>query len=310
MAKFLDIDISELREVLGSETRAKYGTYYFRCPSCAKMGKDTKGDNLVFNSSNGKLRCFGCGEGQREVLSLINEHRKKTGYWNEENFNKRQEKKEQIKKQEKKPLWYEVNAENLLIYMCEATEELLEAEPVIEWLYNKHCINKKTIEDCGIGLDADKNAICFPIFSISHEQMLVGFEYRLIGEKKQIWRTKDAPACLASIWGRTAAPNIIICEGYKDAYCLKQMLELQNKAGDYYILTPANGVADIKNHLPLIDFSQYKTCYLLLDNDEAGDKITAEILEEYPFFIDKRGFLKKNNVEDVADYWRFKYGCN
>ena len=140
--------------------------------------------------------------------------------------------------------------------------------------------------------------------------MLVGFEYRLIGDKKQIWRTPQAPACLASIWGRTAAPNIIICEGFKDAYCLKQMLELQNKAGDYYILTPANGVADIKNHLPLIDFTQYKTCYLLLDNDEAGDKVTAEILEEYTFFIDKRGFLKKNNIEDVADYWRFKYGSN
>lgn len=304
MAKFLDIDISELREVLGSETRAKYGTYYFRCPACAKMGKDTKGDNLVFNSSNGKLRCFGCGEGQYEVLGLINELRQKNGYWQ-----KPHKEGKILEKQLEKPKWYDINQENLFIYQCEAEQELLEARPIVEWLYEKHGINEQTIRDCGIGLDADKNAVCFPIYSINHDT-IVGFEYRLIGEKKQIWRTKDTPACLAEIWGRRAAPNIIICEGFKDAYCLKQMLELQNKAGDYYIITPANGVADIINNLPIIDFSKYKTSYLLLDNDEAGDKATAEILEEYPFFIDKRNFLKKNNIEDVADYWRFKYGCN
>lgn len=310
MAKFLDISVDELRAVLGAETKSKYGTYYFRCPDCAKYGKDTKGDNLVFNSSNGKLRCFGCGEGQTTVLKMINEVRQKNGYWNHENFEKRQNLKKQREEQAKKPLWYEINKEELFQYQCEAEQELLEARPIVEWLYEKHGINEQTIRDCGIGLDADKNAVCFPIYSIQHEQMLVGFEYRLLGEKKQIWRTKDTPACLATIWGRENASHVIICEGYKDAYCLKQMLELQNKASDYYILTPANGVADIINHLPCVDFSQYKTCYLLLDNDEAGDKITAEILEEYPFFIDKRGFLKKNNVEDVADYWRFKYGCN
>lgn len=301
--KFLDISVEELREVLGHETKSKYGTYYFRCPECAKMGKDTHGDNLVYNSSNGRLRCFGCGEGQITVLRMINEYRSKTGYWQ-----KSKEEREKSKpKIEKKPLWYEINKEELLIYMCEATEELLDAEPVVEWLYNKHGINKQSIIDCGIGMDADKNAICFPIFSINHEQILVGFEYRLIGETKKIWRTKDAPSCLAAIYGRTTAPNIIICEGYKDAYCLKQMLELQNKADDYYILTPANGVSDIINHLPSIDFTQYKTCYLLLDNDEAGDKATNEILNEYSFFIDKRNFLKKNNLDDVAEYWRFKY---
>ena len=96
MAKFLDIDINELREVLGNETRAKYGTYYFRCPECASMGKDTKGDNLVFNSSNGKLRCFGCGDGQYKVLGMINELRKKNGYWKQENYEKRQEKKQEL----------------------------------------------------------------------------------------------------------------------------------------------------------------------------------------------------------------------
>lgn len=306
--KFLDIEINELREVLGKETKSRYGTYYFRCPECANMGKDTKGDNLVFNSSNGKLRCFGCGEGQYKVLGMINELRRKNKYWDKENFEKKQQKKEELKNKESNPLWYEINREELIIYQCEATEELLAAEPIINWLYEKHGINRQTIEDCGIGLDCDKNAICFPIYSIIHEQLLVGFEYRLIGDKKQIWRTPQTPSCLAAIWGSPHAPNLVICEGFKDAYCLKQLLELQAKAGDYYILTPANGVADIKSHLPRTDFTQYKTCYLLLDNDEAGDKVTAEILEEYTFFIDKRGFLKKNDIEDVADYWRFKHG--
>lgn len=307
MAKFLDIDINELREVLGNETRAKYGTYYFRCPECASMGKDTKGDNLVFNSSNGKLRCFGCGDGQYKVLGMINELRKKNGYWKQENYEKRQEKKQEIQKQEAKPLWFEINKEELLMYMCEATEELLEAEPVVEWLYNKHGINKQSIIDCGIGMDADKNAICFPIFSINHEQILVGFEYRLIGETKKIWRTKDSPSGIAQVWGRKSAPYVIILEGYLDCYCFKQFLEKKRLSDDYLILTPANGANDLLKHLNKIDFSKYKTCYLLLDNDNVGDTVTDNILEQYNFFIDKREVLKKNNVKDFKDLYKLKY---
>ena len=220
--KYLDISVEELRAVLGYETKSKYGTYYFRCPECAKYGKDTHGDNLVFNSSNGRLRCFGCGEGQKTALTMINEYRQKTGYWNDENFKKRQEQKQKVEEYKQKPLWFEINREELLIYQIEAEQELLEAEPVVEWLYNKHGINKQSIIDCGIGMDADKNAICFPIFSINHEQILVGFEYRLIGETKKIWRTKDSPSGIAQVWGRKSAPYVIILEGYLDCYCFKQ----------------------------------------------------------------------------------------
>ena len=301
--KFLDISVEELREVLGHETKSKYGTYYFRCPECAKMGKDTHGDNLVYNSSNGRLRCFGCGEGQMTALRMINEYRQKTGYWQ-----KSKEEREKSKpKFEKKPLWYEINKEELLMYMCEATEELLEAEPVVEWLYNKHGINKQSISDCGIGMDADKNAICFPIFSINHEQILVGFEYRLIGETKKIWRTKDSPSGIAQVWGRKSAPYVIILEGYLDCYCFKQFLEKKGLSDDYLILTPANGANDLLKHLNKIDFSKYKTCYLLLDNDNVGDTVTDNILEQYNFFIDKREVLKKNNVKDFKDLYKLKY---
>ena len=300
MAKFLDIEIEELREILGHETRSKYGTYYFRCPECAKYGKDTKGDNLVFNSSNGKLRCFACGEGQLTALRMINEHRQKTGYW------KQSHKKEEVK-EEPKQTWYELNKDELLMYMCEASEELLAAEPVVEWLEQKHGINRTTIKDCGIGLDEDKNAVCFPIFSMTHEQMLVGFEYRLLGDKKQIWRTPQAPSCLAGIWGKTCAKNVIICEGYVDSYCFKQFLESKNKLDDFLILTPANGCNDIIRHIPDIDFSKFKSCYLLLDNDEAGNRATNEILENYPFFIDKRASLIKNNVNDFKELYFLKY---
>lgn len=302
MSKFLDINIDELREVLGFETRSKYGTYYFQCPECASMGKDTKKDNLVFNSSNGKLRCFGCGEGQYKAIGMVNEMRKKNGYWQ-----KPHKEGKILEENKNKKVWFEVNKEELLQYQKEAEEELLEAQPIIDWLYNKHCINKQTIKDCGIGLDADKNAVCFPIYSTQHDQILVGFEYRQCGENKKIWRTPQAPSCLASVYGRENAENIIICEGFKDAYCLKQILDLKGKTDSYYILTPANGVSDIINHLPKIDFNKYRSCYLLLDNDEAGDKATTEILEQYPFFIDKRKILKNNNVNDVADYWRLKY---
>lgn len=301
--KFLDISVEELREVLGHETKSKYGTYYFRCPECAKMGKDTHGDNLVYNSSNGRLRCFGCGEGQMTALRMINEYRQKTGYW----LKSKEEREKSKPKIEKKPLWYEINKEELLMYMCEATEELLDAEPVVEWLYNKHGINKQSISDCGIGMDADKNAVCFPIFSINHEQILVGFEYRLIGETKKIWRTKDSPSGIAQVWGRESAPYVIILEGYLDCYCFKQFLEKKGLSDDYLILTPANGANDLLKHLNKIDFSKYKTCYLLLDNDNVGDTVTDNILEQYNFFIDKREVLKKNNVKDFKDLYKLKY---
>ena len=307
MAKFLDISIEELREVLGHETKSKYGTYYFRCPECAKYGKDTKGDNLVFNSNNGKLRCFGCGEGQYKVLGLINEIRKKNGYWSVANCEKKQNLKKQREEQAKKPLWYEINKEELLQYQWEAEQELLEAKPIIEWLCEKHGISEQTISDCGIGLDADKNAVCFPIYSIQHEQMLVGFEYRLLGEKKQIWRTPDTPSGIATIWGRMNAPYLIFLEGYLDCYCFKQFLEKKGLADKYLILTPANGANDLLKNLNKIDFSNYKTCYLLLDNDNVGDAVTQEILEQYPFFIDKREVLRKNNVKDMKDYYKLKY---
>ena len=94
--KFLDISVEELREVLGHETKSKYGTYYFRCPECAKMGKDTHGDNLVYNSSNGRLRCFGCGEGQMTALRMINEYRQKTGYWQKSKEEREKSKPKQI----------------------------------------------------------------------------------------------------------------------------------------------------------------------------------------------------------------------
>ena len=275
---------------MGEPIRSRYGQYYWQCPICAQSGGDTHKDNLLFNEQKGNLRCFACG-GQKQVLEMINKTVDKNEY----------------KPSEPRPtreLWYEANRENLLDYQHQANNELLNMPVVIEWLYNNHGINKQSIINCGIGCDESLNAVCFPIYSLNHNA-LVGFEYRQISEVKKIWRTPDSPSCIAQIYSN--GKNLIVLEGYKDSHILKQMLELQNKVSGYTIMTPSNGVESLFNNLNDVDYSKYNTCYLLLDNDEAGDRVTKQVLEYYKFFIDKRDFLIKNNCKDVGDYWKLKY---
>ena len=133
----------------------------------------------------------------------------------------------------------------------------------------------------------------------------VGFELRQVGDKKYIKHTHDAPSCLCVIDDNKDANYLIICEGFKDAYCFRQFLKTKKILEQFTILTPAHGVDDIFNNLNVINFTRYECCYLLLDNDKAGDKETAKILEQYPFFIDKREMIGVN--EDVADWWMRSY---
>lgn len=297
----LDVTLDELISVLGSPTRTTGHQHYFRCPACASSGGDTSGDNLLFNDKKGVLKCFACDDGAKEVLKMVNSRRQQKSYT------------PTVHKQtlQKYTPWWQKNLDNLCEYMCETNNEM--TDEVTDWLWQKHGIDKQTIEDCMIGYDdhptmlAIGPSVTFPMISLNHDFTIVGFELRQVGDKKYIKHTHDAPSCLCVIDDNKDAYCLIICEGFKDAYCFRQFLKLKNSLHKFTILTPAHGVSDIFNNLNVINFTRYSFCYLLLDNDKAGDEETAKILEQYPFFQDQREIMGLNREEDVANWWMRSY---
>jgi hypothetical protein len=246
----------------------------------------------LFNDNKRVLKCFACDEGAKEVLRLINQN--KTRNTKPTEYNPGQAKT--------KPKWYELNKDNLLEYLFESQEEL---DPTAKNYLNTRCISIKTAELCGIGSDVNPNmvsighSITFPMFSLNNNEQLVGFELRQLGSKKIIKHTLDSPTCLCIVWGSlTRAKNLIITEGFIDAYSLLELLE--DKADDYLIATGSHGCKSILPSLAGLDFSSYKNCYLVLDNDEAGEEATTNILNEFPFFKDKRELLK--GCKDINEY--------
>lgn len=295
----LDVTLDELINILGKPTRQTGHQYYFQCPACAQSGGDTHCDNLLFNERKGVLKCFACDDGAKEALKLINKNRHVRGI-----HYKVQEPQKQIKKQ-----WWVENQYNLYQYMCEANLEM--PNYIKKWLWERYGIDEQTIDECCIGFDNKPNmvameaSVVFPMFSLKRESLLVGFELREASPNKVIRHTLDAPSGLCVVWGKSSAEYLIICEGFKDAYCMKQLLFTlveERIANNFLICTPAHGCRDIIKNITDAPLAQFAGCYLMLDNDEAGDKVTKEVLKEYPFFKDKRYML--HGYKDVCDYWR------
>ena len=296
----LDIVLQDVINVLGRPTKQTGHQYYFRCPVCQSRGEDTSGDNLLFNDNKKVLKCFACDEGSKEVLRLINKDKSRQHATTAS--------QKQIQSQTK---WYEINKDNLLQYLFESIDEVnLDAQ---RYLFNRQ-IRCKTIELCGIGYDNQPNmvsigpSITFPMFSINHNEQLVGFELRELGSKKIIKHTLDSPSCICAVYGRKFATNFVITEGFIDAYSLFELLGDKANRDNYLIATGSHGCKSILPSLAGIDLSIYKNCYLILDNDEAGEEATRSILKEYPFFKDKRNLLR--GCKDINEYLcKKRAGC-
>lgn len=291
----LDVTLEQLIGVLGQPTKRVGHQYYFRCPACAQGGGDSSGDNLLFNDRKQLLKCFACEDGAQYVLRMINRQMPHTT---------------PIHKQPiyNKVLWWQINNENLWQYWAESSDEM--TDDVRQWLNN--CgITNDTIAEWMIGYDADPSivkigpCVCFPMISVNHNKQLVGFELRQVGKQKIIRHTYDSPKCLCLIWGNVKSSKLVICEGFKDAYSFLQIVKLKQKDDDFTILTPSHGVNAIIDCLSDINFTQYKRCFLLLDNDAAGTAVTNEIIDKYVFFEDARHLL--GQYKDVNELWLGKY---
>ena len=290
-----DITLEDIIAELGKPTRQSGHQYYFQCPDCALRGGDNSRDNLLFNDAKGLLKCFACDTGAKSALKAIN-HRK--GYKKNETRVYAHSSAQSVNVL---PKWFEVNRDNLINYLFQSIDEL--SLGALRYLDSRG-LNKQTIDDCGIGYDGNPSmvkigpSVTFPMFSLNHGTELVGFELRQIEGGKTIKHTLDSPSCICAVYGKYTANNIIICEGFIDACSLIQLLG--DKKDDYLICTGSHGVKSILPNIEHLDLSTYKNCYLLLDNDEAGNIATRQIIDSYPIFIDKRALIR--GYKDINEY--------
>jgi len=136
--------------------------------------------------------------------------------------------------------------------------------------------------------DSERNRWVLPNFQYStkDEQKIFSFEYRL-GKfsNKEIKRAQNTPTGLIMINSYTSQTEaLIMVEGLMDGYVLWQYLNERQQSAYYQIVTSSNGVATALQQVSEIEFDKYKKFYLYLDNDEAGNKATAPILQQYPMF--------------------------
>ena len=271
---------------------------HWQCPHCMDKHKD----NLKFSISKGILWCFASnGEHSKQILRDIyrKNNQVKTNYYSEtfNNINKNNDIKD-----EKINVYTPEKQEEMLLYMDKCNQNLLNDIDLLHKLELVRGINKNTINDCGIGLDLKRNSFVIPSFKYSIiDNYIIGFEYRPIDFSKKILRSVGTPLEMCMINCYTPQTEILaIVEGYMDGFALYQYLKEQNQAQYYHIVTPCNGVNGLTKQLNEIKFNKYKTCYLYIDNDKAGNQAASVILENYPFL---KRFIMSCGCKDFNEHY-------
>ena len=173
----------------------------------------------------------------------------------------------------------------MLQYMNKCNNDLLNSFDLLNKLEAVRGIHKNTVSDCGIGFDKIRNCFVIPSFEYSiTDSYIIGHEYRPADFSKKILRSTGTPLNMCMINSYTPLTEVLaIVEGYMDGYALYQYLKELNQIQYYHIVTPCNGVGSLIKQISIINFDKYKTCYLYIDNDNAGNDIAAKLLELYPF---------------------------
>ncbi len=265
------MELSEKKIIkrLGEPERRVGKELQWKCPYC----KDSHKDNLKFNLDKKILWCFADRTHAPMILKEI---------FKGEGLNT------QTKSQEE---YYDISEDRLkrfADYAQRCNEELLDNTEVIEGFKNMRGLLKETIKTVKFGHDSERKRWVIPNFQYStkDEQKIFSFEYRLgkFSDKK-INRAQNTPTGLAMINSYTSETEaLIMVEGLLDGYVLWQYLNEKQQSAYYHIVTPSNGVATALQQVSEIEFDKYKKFYLYLDNDDAGNKAIATILQQYPMF--------------------------
>ena len=292
---YLDFDLYPITEeevisILGNNYKVQNEELVWRCPACPNG--DKSGDNLKFNRNKHVLKCFACDYGQ-EITGIIARRRfeKITGqqYATVPSVSRAEQPKEKEK---------EIKECDLADYYAECNKNLIMSDDILVKMFEKHTILPATAIECTIGYDKNKDKLVFPSIATGKNPQDCtlffnnGAEYREYEGEKTVRRISGYEPRICNVWFSPAATQAIICEGYKDAYNLVQYLKLSqpNMIDKTSIFTVQNGTNSINtnNCLQKVNWNLFNRCYLLMDNDEAGDKATKVAQELFPRMIDYR----------------------
>ena len=274
--EFKKLTLEDIEAYLGQGKKVG-NNYQWQCPYCLDKHKN----NLSFNPQKGILWCFASsGEHSKQILKEIWQNKKDI------NFNNNI--KPAIKTENNKQpinVYAPEKQEEMLIYQSNCNEYLLNNETLLNKLEKVRGINKDTVNDCSIGFDFAKNSWVIPSFEYSiTDSYIIGHEYRPADFSKKILRSVGTPLNMCMINSYTPLTEVLaIVEGYMDGYALYQHLKELNQIQYYHIVTPCNGVGSLIKQISIVNFDKYKTCYLYIDNDKAGNETAAKLLELYPF---------------------------
>jgi hypothetical protein len=195
----------------------------------------------------------------------------------------------------------------------------LEAFPA---LYDKfeqvRGINKQTQINMMIGIDIEKKEWIIPVFSIEHlsgvskSPSLVGFERRKSdftmfdftdGRKStKCLKSKGTPSVLSRINEYSdTMEEVIILEGFLDAYCYYNYLIDNNIEHTTWILSPSCGLSKIQSQVENLNISKFKKVKIMLDNDKEGLKAMGELNAKFP---DYQYIVLPEGIKDFSDYYR------
>lgn len=293
-ARRLDnITLADIRDVLGQNGKKSNSNWLFQCPIC----QDSSCDNLIVKGNGAYIHCFSCAnnEGGRYVLSEIERKRAE------------ERKKERDIVINEQPRFLDKELQGQYVeYMTITNDYLLEHSELLDLLYEKRGIDRQTVIDCGIGYDDTEEHWVIPIFSLKYDGMIMGFEYRRKNFDKyangsKVRREKGYITDICPVWGGSKAKTLIISEGFWDGYALHQFLRDKGN-NDHAIYSCSNGVTSLVNVINRIKFFNFNEVKLILDTDEAGSKVTDEIISKFPFIKDKRGFLFKGGYKDSNEW--------
>lgn len=309
----MELTLNDIQEYTGQTGRKIGQEICFMCPIC----QDRKGkDNLHYNPNKNILWCFADSNHNRIILSEI------------------MKKKHESKRMENKEIpAYIKNKEQYLYYMelCNSallgtltkdwidevnTKNMFEQneydfylnlinsdnpQKARTYLKQQRGINTHTISATGLGFDFKARKWVIPIFNMNCE--IVGFRYRGASfSEKKVWTEKGTPKTLARFYGADTAKTCYIGEGEWDCIVLVQWL-LENNQKDFMVVSPSNGASSLLSVMPQLQLNKFDKIKLILDNDNAGDKATEEVIKKYPMIIDSRDFLKNSGIKDINDYY-------
>ena len=295
----------EVISILGDNYKRQGNELVWRCPACP--GGDKHGDNLKFNIQKGIIKCFACDYGN-EIAKIIYRRR----------FGKDESLPKIAKSSDEpiiiKPVEKEIDVKDLPAYYWNCHIDLMTRKDILRKMFERHTILPKTAAECMIGYDIRKDKLVFPSKAIGadptealYQTTPNGAEYREYSGEKAMRRIIGYEPKICSVYATGFTMEAIICEGYKDAYNMVQLLKIINpKKLDYTaIFSVQNGTNSINanNCLQKSNWKKFDLVELVMDNDKAGDNATELAKSLFPTMVDARQKYL-GNFNDVQQ--RFK----